>query len=229
HSQWTEWSSCSSACNGGFSTRQRHCVHGKCSKNERQFRQCNSSPCSEIRRFGEWTQWLSLLDGSNLRLRAICAAGVPSASMLEAAIESDQKRSEKSWSEWTSCSVSCGDGTRTRTRITRPFEISSVQSEACSEFPCKTDGFLEWIDSTNMRWRSRVCSEMEECFAVLGDVKRATEIWAAVLFGALAFGIGVLFSALIAFSLRCSKRKLQSHHHDEFYEKHCKEEIYFSS
>ena len=150
------WSSCSNLCGNGTQRRHRECSNPepanngqKCVGNSTQIRGCVNTSCPGRFPNNPYIQ-------SHLRLRKCflsmisyllsfqCALFHPGLHGLAILVESsDNQRqillidfltigSVSEWSEWTSCNVTCGNGSQSRFRnCTNPPPINGVRS--CKE------------------------------------------------------------------------------------------------
>ncbi|XP_052715476.1 A disintegrin and metalloproteinase with thrombospondin motifs adt-1-like isoform X1 [Crassostrea angulata] len=174
-SEWGTWTLCSHSCGGGIKTRFRLCndpfpaFGGKnCSGSFQQFFQCNPLPCPIDGGLSIWNEWslCSSTCGGGIQIRnRSCTNPVPqnggkecegkTTDSLECNInECPVDGNFSDWGAWTMCSVTCGGGTRMRSRTcTNPSpqfggkECSdeSGQSENCNNISCPVDGgYSEW-------------------------------------------------------------------------------------
>ncbi|XP_031566331.1 uncharacterized protein LOC116301419 [Actinia tenebrosa] len=133
--QWGAWSSCSEQCGGGYRWRFRECVdwdNWNC-WDIWQTEACNTQSCGVVN--GNWTAWsswsscsVSCGGGSQSRTRT-CTNPAPAngGSNCDGPSSETQACSQTTcptpihgnwteWSSWSSCSVSCGGGSQSRTR-----------------------------------------------------------------------------------------------------------------
>uniref|UniRef100_UPI00193A61B8 uncharacterized protein LOC120335429 n=1 Tax=Styela clava TaxID=7725 RepID=UPI00193A61B8 len=182
-SSWSGWRVCSATCDGGFQTRIRTCINGDagdvgCTGQSSEPRGCNSNPCPEWSQWSESSECSASCGTGRITRTRICMGGVPGDIGCEGrATESDicnirdcPRYSE--WTEWTFCSVSCGKGQRSHSRVCldsqgdpaegcsgRALEIVSCIQGAC---PFWSD-WTTWTScegacgTRNLRSRSRVC------------------------------------------------------------------------
>ncbi|XP_061197855.1 SCO-spondin-like isoform X2 [Saccostrea echinata] len=178
-SLWGAWSSCSVTCGGGKSKRSRSCsdpspLYGgkNCTGDMEEFTNCNTQNCPIDGRYNDWSSWseCSLTCGGGLKARSRrCNNPSPqyggkqcsgsdneSSSCNQQPCPINGKFSE--WSTWSTCSRTCGGGTKTKSRecnnpipafggenCTGPFH----KSTDCNTLPCQIDGGLSmWSEWT---------------------------------------------------------------------------------
>ena len=143
---WSGWGDCSTACGDGTTIRMRNCTEGRyggtqCPELEER-KKCNLKPCPECKLY-DWTQWsacsISCRDsldmiqvfGTRRRTRKydevdpnnpMCdktsmtetdkCAGDESGRIIFCPVDASWSR----WSEWTPCSVTCGQGSQKKGR-----------------------------------------------------------------------------------------------------------------
>ncbi|KAK7100724.1 hypothetical protein V1264_023622 [Littorina saxatilis] len=166
---WTSWSECSVTCENGTRHRTRMCNHppqmhgGKpCEGDDIQFKPCTLPMCPVDGVWKDWTEWgpcsVTCGDGTQDRTR-VCHG--PFYGGANCTGENGQRQHCKprecpvdgvweEWGDWSACSLSCGNGTRSRERTcTGPFydgkdcDGDYVDWEACNTFNCPVDG--EWF------------------------------------------------------------------------------------
>ncbi|XP_054713925.1 hemicentin-1-like [Uloborus diversus] len=174
---WSEWSLCSSSCGGGKRERIRKCdspspsFGGRyCSGSHVQTDYCNNAQCPVHGSWGDWSSWgecsSSCNKGQKKRFRS-CNNPIPSGGGRDCTGSSQQievcnahlcpvdgKWSE--WSVWSSCSVTCGIGMRSRIRtcdnpdptfggkdcLGDNEEFEECGDEACDVLPIQAFGHL---------------------------------------------------------------------------------------
>lgn len=149
YSSWGGWSTCTAACAGGEQTRNRTILieaefgGQACDEPLTQTRACNEAPCPVDCEVGDWDEWdacsAACDGGTQTRTRPIltppsngglsCPETEESRMCNEDPCPRDCEVSD--WSEWSSCSASCGGGTQVRDRF---IEVDPVgDGEACPE------------------------------------------------------------------------------------------------
>eukprot|EP01004_Peranema_trichophorum_P002529 NODE_1581_length_1896_cov_175.363790_g1339_i0.p1 GENE.NODE_1581_length_1896_cov_175.363790_g1339_i0~~NODE_1581_length_1896_cov_175.363790_g1339_i0.p1 ORF type:complete len:386 (-),score=157.57 NODE_1581_length_1896_cov_175.363790_g1339_i0:7-1164(-) len=131
---WSSWTKCDALCAGGKQTRTRAILVQPVSEglpcgNTLETAACNTSPCAVDCEVTEWAAWgkcdKTCGGGSSSRARGVETAAAFGGN---ACPELEQKRScntqacpvdctVSTWGLWSTCSVSCGGGSRSRTRV----------------------------------------------------------------------------------------------------------------
>ncbi|EFO20980.2 hypothetical protein LOAG_07508 [Loa loa] len=187
---WTEWSSCSQRCAGGYRSREWCCLPGNtCNsfkENQQQYQLCNNMSCNEVRRYSAWSQWLALGESTEIRYRASCGVEVPDPMSIKTILHGSKRvlmHEWLAWNEWTACSATCGNSLRSRWRTRKGLVVSyddSIQYivEPCSIPSCEFDDLVEWTNGSDVRWRILKCSSSDDCFYKLGisDFSRGTNL-----------------------------------------------------
>ncbi|RMX45920.1 hypothetical protein pdam_00011012 [Pocillopora damicornis] len=187
-SEWSNWTTCSASCGSGFQLRYRNCTsplpaHGGKSCESRNFtdvRTCLMGACNlpVDGGFSEWSNWTAcgVVCGTGFQLRhRNCTSPSPAyggkscesknftegrtCAMVPCQLPVDGGFSE--WSDWTTCSVSCGSGFQLRYRnCTSPPPAHGGKScesrnftdvRTCLMGACNLPvdgGFSEWSDWT---------------------------------------------------------------------------------
>uniref|UniRef100_A0A915Q7Z0 Sema domain-containing protein n=1 Tax=Setaria digitata TaxID=48799 RepID=A0A915Q7Z0_9BILA len=165
---WTEWSSCSQRCGGGYRSREWRCLTDQtCNssiENQQQYQLCNSVTCSEVRRYSAWSHWLSLGKSTEIRYRASCGVELPDPLLIKSTLHASKRvltYEWLAWSEWTACSATCGNSLRSRWRAKKGFILSYNESvqyfmEPCLIPPCEFDNMIKWTSGSDVRWRNTV-------------------------------------------------------------------------
>ncbi|XP_033761247.1 hemicentin-1-like [Pecten maximus] len=172
---WALWSGCSQSCGGGTRTRQRSCDSPApqfggmfCWGRDRQVDYCNPEKCP---RHGNWEQWeswgaCSASCGTGLMKRFRTCTNPPPSRNGRPCLGSGEMTKTcntilcpvngewRDWSNWTPCSVTCGEGYRERQRqCSNPrhggssCQGNTIQRDdcvlpACSNFPRRAEGNL---------------------------------------------------------------------------------------
>lgn len=203
--QWTEWTSCPVSCGDSHITRARKCINpspqyggSECLDNRFEIQTCHYPPCPVDGKWSTWSNWMSCdatCGVGNRRRSRTCS--VPAPILGGATCEGNEWHTQDceaqpcpidgswmNWIEWSSCSVTCGGGTQTRTRNCSDsayggFECSgnNLEQLTCNDVPCffnfdqieleiGGDSWQNWLDWTGCpvtcggghRTRSRSCS-----------------------------------------------------------------------
>ncbi|XP_065792283.1 hemicentin-1 isoform X4 [Muntiacus reevesi] len=197
-SQWSAWGPCSVTCGRGIQKRSRLCNNpspangGKpCQGSDSEMQNCQQKPCPVDGNWSEWSSWeectRSCGRGNRTRTRtcnnpSVQHGGRPCEGTAVEAIMCNIRPCPvhgawSTWQPWGTCSVSCGKGTQTRTRLCNnpPPSFSGsycdgaeTQMQVCSEGHCPIDG--KWATWTSWsacsvscgggaRQRTRDCSD----------------------------------------------------------------------
>ncbi|NXE93182.1 HMCN1 protein, partial [Menura novaehollandiae] len=185
-SEWGLWEECSRSCGQGNRTRSRTCSnppaqHGgkPCEGSALESVMCNLRPCPVA---GEWSPWLpwgpcseTCGKGTQTRLR-LCASPAPAHGGTRCRGPDTQLQlchrrrcpvdgKWAPWSSWSACSVSCGGGSRQRTRHCsdpapqfggHKCEGSDMQMDFCNSDPCPVHG--NWGPWSSWGACSRTCN-----------------------------------------------------------------------
>nr|XP_054608122.1 hemicentin-1 isoform X2 [Nothobranchius furzeri] len=169
-SEWSHWEECSQTCGQGNRTRIRTCSnppaqHGgrSCEGKAVDVIMCSVRPCPVAGHWGPWLPWSPCSEscGKGLQSRIrLCNNPPPTFDGLQCEGTDTQSQVCKetscpvdgkwsSWMSWGSCSVSCGGGTRERTRLCaspapqhrgRKCEGNDVHTDFCNSNPCPING-----------------------------------------------------------------------------------------
>ncbi|XP_013387914.1 SCO-spondin [Lingula anatina] len=172
-SEWTDWMCCSKTCGGGETVRQRFCnspaplnggkdCEGPCF----EIKPCNTHECPAPCVCDTWSAWgqCSASCGSGglqTRIRSCTGNGC-----LATDYEMSQPcyvqecpipcTCEETWGVWSQCSVSCGGGSRTRSRSCTDglyggrqcVRSDYEQTEICNSYgcpiPCQCETWAAW-------------------------------------------------------------------------------------
>ncbi|XP_074654579.1 SCO-spondin-like [Tubulanus polymorphus] len=189
-SEWSAWTYCSASCGQGQVHRLRSCVGpfygGKpCKQKMKDSLNCTIKPCPVNGEFSQWSSWGSCNEtcGGGFRFRNRSCDGPYFGGIACQGLFVDEKQCNThncpvdgifhEWSQWSSCTVSCGGGISKRYRhCIGPFHGgidclgSREQSDQCNSQECPVDGFWEmWSDwgqcnktcETGYKQRFRVC------------------------------------------------------------------------
>ncbi|KAJ8376139.1 hypothetical protein SKAU_G00067190 [Synaphobranchus kaupii] len=185
-SEWTGWEECSRTCGQGNRTRVRTCSsppaqHGgrPCEGKAVEAIMCSVKPCPVAGNWGVWLPWSPCSEscgkGMQTKIR-LCNNPPPSfdGPPCEGADTQTQVCKERhcpvdgkwsSWVSWAACSVSCGGGTRQRTRSCaspapqhrgRQCEGNDVHIDFCNSEPCPIHG--NWGPWSSWGSCSRTCN-----------------------------------------------------------------------
>ncbi|XP_023810079.1 hemicentin-1 isoform X2 [Oryzias latipes] len=169
-SEWSVWEECSQTCGQGNRTRFRTCSNplpqygGKpCEGKAVEVIMCSVRPCPVAGNWGSWLPWGPCSEtcgrGMQSRIR-LCNNPPPQfdGSQCEGTDTQSKMCLERlcpvhgkwsSWMNWGPCSVSCGGGTRQRTRLCaspapqhggRSCEGNGVHMDFCNTDPCPISG-----------------------------------------------------------------------------------------
>lgn len=101
---WGGWGECSAPCGSGFRIRRRKCDDPEpmggmeCVGCNIDYEVCNSQPCAEVKKLGQWTPWLMESNTSKTdeyterRFRYMCKASVMDATSLKIVLSKEEKR-----------------------------------------------------------------------------------------------------------------------------------------
>jgi len=152
-SPWSTYGTCTVTCGTtGVRTRTRQCLCKNCDGVGKDTQPCNRVPCRPMHDPAQWTEWSQWgacprtcgQDGNRQRTRS-CSGGAPLICPGESSQLSPCNRVScppvgvwGPWSGYTPCSVTCGRGTRTRTRKCMGVGCvgQSMTTDNCVQPPC---------------------------------------------------------------------------------------------
>jgi len=154
-SDWSNWGQCSAKCNGGSHFRERTVIKAPsnggvtCDDYLQQVQPCNEATCENKQdcKWGEWGTWsacsVDCNGGQSSRYRHIYQMPKNNGDPCDKGASVEIKACNNQvcgrveycgwgqWAEWSACSVSCGDGEKSRQRVleittTKPEELLDV-------------------------------------------------------------------------------------------------------
>lgn len=185
--QWSEWSPCSKSCGGGTRTKVRECINQRdsngnpCKVDLVESEVCNADPCPEWTEWTPWTECTQSCGGGSRKKARECL--LPKSSEKEIVCDGEHEVIEDCntkecpvltpWSEWTSCSVTCGGGSKRRVRDcmlpktgsgTNPCLEPLEEVSPCGEINCP-----QWTEWTEWTECSQPCgggtrTKIRECY-----------------------------------------------------------------
>lgn len=197
---WTEWNACSIVCGGGFKQRNRSCADpepqydGKyCFGNSTDINECNTHPCPIDGDWTTWSEWSSCslsCGGGHTQRNRSCTSPEPqhggndcTGNLTEIITCNNHPcpidGNWTSWSEWSMCSLSCGEGLQYRNRSCSDPEPkyggedcfgNTTDFSVCHTHPCPIDGnwakWSKWGSCSftcggGLQYRNRTCNDPE--------------------------------------------------------------------
>lgn len=168
--EWQEWSSCSSTCGTGRQVRQSTIVRSPRNNGQRcptpmptEERACNSNPCPQncVMGWDNWSQCSKTCGGGVMTRTEIVKVpaahggqSCPQPYTEEAPCATAQCPRDciSEWSEWSTCSQTCGGGVRSRNRLILQQASrggaaclgDAVEYEECGTRSCPQDCEYTW-------------------------------------------------------------------------------------
>jgi len=157
---WTDWTNCSVSCANGTQSRSRTNIPAKysgaaCSGPANQVQNCKMDPCPINCVWGNWIEipcTATCGTGRFTKTRSIAVVPNWGGNVCSGTDIIIQNCSEfpcpvdcvwKAWSDWSACSVTCANGTQTRTRGSVPAQFGGrecvgavTQTIGCKFQPC---------------------------------------------------------------------------------------------
>jgi len=174
--EWSDWGSCSKTCGGGNQYRTRTYTPPQYGGLECDYssesRPCNTDYCPIDCYESEWSDWGSCSktcgDGHQYRTRTMTP---PQYGGRECGYSSESQQCnegycpvdcyEGEWSDWGSCSKTCGDGMSYRTRTVTPPQYGGRECGHSSDGRQCTNGYCpvvcEYSQWSNWNQCSRSC------------------------------------------------------------------------
>ncbi|XP_052284771.1 SCO-spondin-like isoform X2 [Dreissena polymorpha] len=174
-SQWNGWATCSVSCGGGTTSRDRICTYevgprgDNCAGPTDESKACEANPCPVDGQWSQWSQFTPCVEtcgnGTKTRNRTCeYTAGHPHGAACPGP-DTDAESCNTApcpvdgvwvlWNAWTSCNVTCGGGSRNRTRECR-YPIpqhgaycvgNDSETETCNTNLCPVNGHWSAWDS----------------------------------------------------------------------------------
>ncbi|KAK3914743.1 Hemicentin-1 [Frankliniella fusca] len=198
--EWSDWTMCSVSCGFGTQERKRECLTFNCLGEVSETMPCFVSHCPVNGGWSNWTEWSGCGQTCGLALRTRTRqCNNPEPIYGGFSCEGESTQSEicdlspcpidggwSLWSNWSTCSASCGAGLQTRQRkCNNPvpahggLDCNGVDTDvtSCNDGPCfgAWSEWSEWSSCSSscgpgMRHRRRKCSsQWSEC---VGDNKQ---------------------------------------------------------
>lgn len=158
---WSSWGTCSKPCGLGTQTRTRSVVTapvagGKACEATQEVQQCNVNPCIVNCKQSDWSAWSACSatcgKGTQSRTRTTVVQPVAGGVACGATVETQECTGLPvcpvdcvmgDWTVWSACSVTCGKGTKARSRLVKVAPNAAgkacdatYESAACELNPC---------------------------------------------------------------------------------------------
>lgn len=184
--EWSHWGQCSVTCGSGTSTSTRTCAgSGSCSGSSLKTKTCQAypyfCPVTVDGYFEDWSEWSSCVQtcGSGYRTRS--RACIPPKNGGAPCSQNNRETQRcmlmhcpvdgylEDWSNWSTCSQTCGSGFRTRSHACIPPQYGGApcsqndrETQQCMLMPCPGLSCPECTADLNCV-RNRKCSPGEVC------------------------------------------------------------------
>ncbi|XP_076801655.1 uncharacterized protein LOC143446071 isoform X1 [Clavelina lepadiformis] len=176
---WTQWSTCDRTCNGGTRSRSRACLRGsspstECDGNSTQVGTCNPQTCPRWSEYTAWSECSKTCDnGMRTRNRSCIEGSIGQIGCHEGVSTQSEVchlgpcHHWSTWSSWSECSRTCGEGRRISRRSCVNGDTCKGEDERrerCNLGSCsKCKGWTGWSKCSKscnrgVRTRSRNCS-----------------------------------------------------------------------
>ncbi|CAG5105955.1 Oidioi.mRNA.OKI2018_I69.chr1.g2603.t1.cds [Oikopleura dioica] len=180
-STWLDWSNCGASCGNSTQTRERNCLYSTSSKScegtSSESQDCIIAPCPYWAKWAEWTPCTVSCGGGRRRQSRGCmhGPGCEGGSSNAFKIELCNTDSCSNWSEWSefdSCSASCGGGIQKRYRSCEggdDCEGKSMETNSCNQVPCpKWSEYSDWSPCSSscgegIKSKKRSCENGDDC------------------------------------------------------------------
>jgi hypothetical protein len=183
-SSWSTWSQCSQACGTGEQRRTRNVLvapsnGGAACGTDNESQICTQAPCQCT--VSAWSAWSSCSlpcgGGTMARSRTVDKSAADCPPLSDSTTCNTQPCARDcqvgAWAEWSACSVTCGGGTRERTRSVTQTPVGTgaacpldlTQSDECSKAACALAGLpcadyvacSDCVDSAKTNGRCQFC------------------------------------------------------------------------